>query len=498
MAASNTPNIKEGFKQFDFTEEVIHSFRENNVIPIDFYNKDGQILIHNKVNASPEDINRLKKFEVQGIFYRTEDFDKLGFKSADNRPRMINGREVSYSKVVNADLAVGLARDTTSLLMDLKKAPMQGFHFRAVSKTIDNILTDFTQTKDMENGLLNIIEVMSGAGAPTDSEVITKRTVIAMALKIRGMKALSKADTEIQKTDQMNMMVSCYLCDIGYTQMKMPVHGNLTPEEFNYIKNHPMISYLMIAGVDDVSEKAKANVLNHHRPFRGDGPNNNYPNAKVLIEKLTALQKKYSEDQTKFLIAQDIPKQIKNIMTFTAYDEDVSIISIAGEYSSLTTNQPWRGAFDTMTAMKMIMNNSFFSYNERIVKEFFEYVGVSLCENKSVLSQGDYVITVSADSEKKIHFEICVILEINRTQIRPLLERIGTIQPVFSNIRKLEIAGFNLATLKTDRRRAKYNLETGDPRRVIYIIDPHLKPELFDEVDKNYRQLHPRSGQRTP
>ncbi|MCE9500672.1 MAG: c-di-GMP phosphodiesterase, partial [Leptospira sp.] len=375
-------------------------------------------------------------------------------------------------KVVNADLTVTLARDTTGFLNDLKKAPMQGFQFRAVSKSIDNILTDFSQTKDNENGLLNILDVMSGVGVETDSEVITKRTVIAMALKIRGMKALSKAETEIQKQDQINMMVSCYLCDIGYTQMKMPTHANLTADEFNYIKNHPMISYLMIAGLTDISEKIKANVLSHHRPFRGEGPNNNYPNTKILVEKLTALQKKYSEDPTKSVTAQDIPKQIKNILTFTAYDEDISIISIAGEYSSLTTNQSWRGAFDSMTAMKMILNNSFFSYNERIVKDFFEYVGVSLCENKSVLNKGDYVITVTADSEKKIHFEICVILEINRTQIRPLLERIGNIQPVFSNTKKLEISGFNLATLKTDRRRAKYNLEAGDPRRIIFIIDP--------------------------
>jgi len=489
----NTP-IKDGFKQFDFTEEVIQTFREQNVIPIDFYNRDGQILIHKKDNAVPEDVNRLLKFEAQGIFFRNEDYEKL-FAKQSSRPTHVNGREVSFTKLVNSDLTKDLAKDTRDLLAELKTSPFHGRQFNNVSKSIDNILTDFSNTSDMETGLVNIIEVMTGSGVGIDSEIVTKRTVIGMALKLRGMKAISRTEKEIQKNEQMIMMLSSYLCDIGYSQMKIPEHGNLSAEEYNYIKNHPMVSYLMLAPLEEVDFKIKTNVLNHHRPFKGEGLNNNYPLTKVMVEKLAVLQKKYSEDTAKAQVAADIAKQIKHILTYTAYEEDTSIIAIAGEFAAMTTAKPWRGAMNPMTAMKIILNNSFFTYNEKIVKDFFDYVGHSLCDNKSILNRGDYVITVHSDSEKKVHFEICIIVSINRSQTRPMLERIGTIQPIFSNVKKLEIKDFNISTIKLDRRRAHYNLETGDPRRIVFIIDPELNSALFEEVDQQFRKTKPKTAE---
>ncbi|MBE7412593.1 MAG: c-di-GMP phosphodiesterase [Leptospiraceae bacterium] len=496
MAAPQNTPVKEGYKQFDFTEEVLQTFREQSVIPIDFYNRDGQILIHKKEGASTDDINRLLRFEAQGIFFRNEDYEKL-FSKQSSRPTHVNGREVSFTKLVNVDLTKDLAKDTKNLLGELKTSPFQGRQFANVSKSIDNILTDFSNSNDVETGLVNIIEVMGGTNAGVDSEIITKRTVIGMALKLRGMKAISRAEKEIQKAEQMTMMMSSYLCDIGYSQMKIPEHGNISVEEYNYIKNHPMVSYLMLAPLEEIDTKIKSNVLNHHRPYKGESLNNNYPSAKVIVEKLSVLQKKYSEDSGKAHIARDITQQIKHILTYTGYEEDTGIISIAGEFAAMTTAKPWRDAMDSMTAMKIILNNSFFTYNEKIVKDFFDYVGHSLCDNRSILNRGDYVITAHSDSGKKVHFEICIIVSINRSQTRPMLERIGTIQPIFSNVKKLEIKDFNLTTMKLDRRKARYNLESGDPRRIVFIVDPGLNPILFDEIDQQYRRTNPKNAETT-
>ncbi|PJZ66836.1 c-di-GMP phosphodiesterase [Leptospira wolffii] len=475
-------------QKFDFTEEVIQHFRENRIIPVDFYNKHGQILIHKKDMASGDDISRLQKFEKQGIYFLTSEIAKIhpgsGKKSSSLDP--------SFDKLINAGLTLDMSRGASDILSEIKKFPLNGAHVKEINKSINAVLEDFKSSPNMETGLVNIIEVMNSAGAPVDSEVLTKRTVIAMALKLRSAKAFTKADMEQKKTEQMNLMMASYLADIGYTQMKIPTHANLKPEELEYIKNHPIISYLMIANLPEIEDPVKSVVLNHHRPHRGEGMNNNYPQTKPLVQKLQGYREKYKEDFRKNLLATDIQRQVKNILTNGIPYDDIGILSIAGEFASLTTPQPWRDPMDGLKAMKLILNNSFFAYNEKTLKDFFDHVGLSLCENQPFIKIGDYVIVASQDSNRKVFFEICVIKDSHKNSIRPMLERIGTIRPKFANNGKIRISGFEMDSLHIDRRRAVFNLErNADPRRIIYLVDPGLDPEFFDSLDRVVRETYP-------
>ncbi|PJZ71124.1 c-di-GMP phosphodiesterase [Leptospira perolatii] len=469
-------------QKFDFTEDVIQHFRENRIIPVDFYNKTGQILIHKKDMASGEDISKLLKFEQQGIFFLKSEISKI-------KPGR-KGGDVSFTKLVNTELTSDMAKGASDLLLDIKKYPLNGSHVREISKSIDSILEDFKASPDMETGLVNIIEVMSTAGMPVDSEVLTKRTVVAMAMKVRAAKAFTKADLNQKKSEQVSLMMASYLADIGYTQMKIPTHGNLKTEELEYIKNHPIISYLMVANLNELDESVKSIVLNHHRPHKGEGVNNNYPQTKNLVQKLNFYKDKYKTDYKKSLLVADVQKQLKNVLINNISHEDIGIISIAGEFASLTTQQPWRPPIEALTAMKLILNNSFFAYNEKTLKDFYDHVGLSLCDNQPFIKVGDYVIVASQDSNRKVFFEICAIRESNKNSIRPMLERIGTIQPKFSNNGKIRISGFEPASLKIDRRRAIFNLDrNADPRRIIYLIDPELDPEFYESLDQKARDV---------
>nr|WP_167881616.1 c-di-GMP phosphodiesterase [Leptospira wolffii] len=479
-------------ERFEFNSDVIRQFKENQMIPVDFYNKNGQILIHRKDNASEADINKLQKFELQGIYYLHSERDKVTIRP--EHPDAVNGKKVSYIKLVNPDLTIRLAKDASSLLKELRDYPLNGNHVKNVSKAIDLILEDFSTSQDVELGLVNVIDVMKTAGVETNSEILTKRTVISMAMKLRSLKAMSVKDSENSRAQQLNLMMASYMVDIGKARMKFPIHGDLSAEEFEYVKNHPIVSYLMIANLASIQPQVKTSVLNSHRPYRGEGLNNNYPATAFLIKKLTEYYEKYKEDSTRTVLVEDLQRQLHLLQSNTYGEDDPAIISISGEFASLSTNQEWRAAYKPISAMKLILNNSFFSYNERVVKEFFDFMALSLCENKSVLNPGDYVIVVSTDSQHKVHFETCTIKEINRNQTRPLLERIGTIRPIFSNKGKLKIAGYDHRTFQPDRRKAVFNLaNTVDPRRVIYSIDPELDPRLFDLIDKNYRQTSPKS-----
>ncbi|EMO78335.1 hypothetical protein LEP1GSC127_2082 [Leptospira kirschneri str. 200801925] len=62
-------DAQKDLQKFDFTEEIIQHFKINSVIPVDFYNRNGQILIHKKENADGDDITKLLRFESQGIYF---------------------------------------------------------------------------------------------------------------------------------------------------------------------------------------------------------------------------------------------------------------------------------------------------------------------------------------------------------------------------------------------------------------------------------------------
>ncbi|RHX87648.1 c-di-GMP phosphodiesterase [Leptospira stimsonii] len=483
-------DAQKDLQKFDFTEEIIQHFKINSVIPVDFYNRNGQILIHKKENANGDDITRLLKFESQGIYFLKSEFEKISGGKQASGPNSVNGREVSFTKLVNSELTVDLAKNAAEFLSELKKFPLNGGQVRQLNKSIDGILEDFRSTPDMENGLVNIIEVMSAAGVPMDSEVLTKRTVISMAMKVRAGKAFTKVDMEQKKIDQMNLMMSSYLADVGYTQMKIPIQKDLKTEEFEYIKNHPIISYLMVANMPDLDDNIKTLVLNHHRPHKGEGMNNNYPQPKILVQKLNLYKEKYKDDPKRTVLVADIQKQIRNILTNNLPMDDIGVISIAGEFASLTTRQEWRDAYDPLVAMKLILNNSFFAYNEKTLREFYDHIGLSLCNNQPFIREGDFVIVVTQDSNQKVFFEVCIIREMYKTLIRPMLERIGTIRPNFSNMGKLRISGFDLPSFKLDRRKAIFNLEKNqDPRRIIYVLDAEMDGYLYEELIKQTGEI---------
>jgi hypothetical protein len=487
---SAPPSKRESFSKFEFTQEIIDAFQASKAIPVDFYNKDGQILIHKKEAASPDDFAKLLKFEFQGIYFKTSDADKIFPK--DKVPKSVNGKAVSFTKLLDPERTIEQAKLAESMLDDLKKTAFNANHARSVSKTMDSMFSDFVQNPEFENGLINILEVLSGAGVSKQSELMTKRTIVAMGLKIRSKKALSKSDELANKKEHLQLMTASYLADLGYTKINVPESPSLNPNEYEIIKTHPIISYLMVANSPEIEPPIKKLILHHHRPHRGGGVNNNFPTDQFLLKKLTAFRDKYMAEGGKEVAIQDITKQIADLVNHyssVGVEEDIAYLSLASEYASLTTDQPWREARDSATALKIILNNSFFSYSDKNIRDLFDYVSLSLNNNQSVIHRGDLVITASWDSERKIHFEICRVQEIDRFQTRPLIERVATIRPVFQKENKYLLKEFDMNSFKIDRRRAVYNLMNAvDPRRVVYLIDPDLNAKLFDEIHKRLSQ----------
>jgi hypothetical protein len=93
------------------------------------------------------------------------------------------------------------------------------------------------------------------------------------------------------------------------------------------------------------------------------------------------------------------------------------------------------------------------------------------------------VITASVDSERSVHFDICRVIKVARFQTRPLLERLGTIQPIIKKEKRYRITDFNKETIKVDKRKARFDLEkTVDSTRIIYLVDPEINAPLYESA----------------
>lgn len=467
--------------KFDLSEESLNSFRQNQNIPIDLYNKDGQVVMPKKKNPSEEDFGKLLKFELQGLYFQISDLKKPS--SSANRV----AAEKTAVKVLNKEKTLAFAKQSASLLEELKKEAFSNAQAVTIQHSVSEILDDFISNPDFETGIFNILEILSVAGVSLQSELLTKRTVVAMGMKVRTKKIVNDEDNKPNKKDHLAIMMASYLADVGYSKLEVSENPKLSKEEYLSIQQHPIISYLMTLPAQDITPEIRTLILNHHRPFRGNGINNNYPDQRTVFTRLMAVRDKFTKDVSKTRIVADIESQLRiqesqNIST--NYEEDIAILSLASEYASLTSDQPWRKAFSSSMALKTILNDSFFSYSNKNIRHLLDYVGASLTNNENIINVGSLIITASLDSEKNVHFDICKVIEVERYQTRPKVQRICTIKPIFKKGNKYRIADFDAGEVRMDRRRAIIDLalQASSAQRVIYIIDPEINEPLFEAV----------------
>ncbi|MCZ8157400.1 MAG: c-di-GMP phosphodiesterase [Leptospira sp.] len=467
--------------QFEFSEDSLNTFRKNKFISIDLYDKDGKIIMPKKRNPTEDDFGKLLKIELQGAYYLSTDSKKLRVGSDESDPKNV--------KLFDAEKTTEFAKQTANLLNDLRKETFSLDHSARVQKSMNAVLDDFTSNPVFEHGLFNILEILNVAGVPLESELMTKRTIVAMGMKVRTKKIVADEDKKPNKKDHLAIMTASFLADIGYAKLNLTEGPNLSKDEYTLIQQHPTLSYLMTLSASDIPTEIRTLVLNHHRPFRGNGINNNFPDTKNVFNRLMLVRDKFAKDVSKKQIIEDIEAQLRiqeSNASSVNFEEDIAILSLASEYASLTSNQPWREAYKSATALKIIVNDSFFSYSNKNIRHLLDYLGASLTNNENIINLGDFVITVSVDSEKRGHFDICKVVGLDRYQTRPKIQRICTIKPIFKRGLKYYIEDFDKTDIKMDRRRAVTDLasQTSSTQRIIYIIDPDLNEPLFDLATK--------------
>ena len=469
-------------KKFDFSEEAIKRFREKCSIPVDFYNKRGQILIHKKDEASQTDIDRVMRFVEQGIYYKSEDEIKI---KASPRKKEEPIPELSDAKLLSKEHALSMSRANAEMLEVLRVSSLGMNTLKKSSSVLDKVFTDFKSQPDAMNGILNIVELCEDLDTNYLSKVMVKLAAVAMAMKTRGMQTLGQTDYKNMLESVSALMLSAFLCDISYLRMKIPTGKRLSIQEYEYIQQHPIISYLMISHNRSLDPRVKHNVLLHHHPIRAAQLSNNYPSMQTIKNKLQALQEQYRNKSKHEEIVEDIEEQLGLLDKNITYDEDVNILSIASVFASLSSDMPWRKALEPVQAIRRLINKSIFNHTYRITREFLDYSAMNLCHNKRIIEEGSYLLNlVQSDERNMLRYEVSQVESISRFQSRPGLRRIGILMPKIEKCPQLQITSLNLESFQRDPRNAYYDLGLDKSRQIAYLIDPIEDKEAYEKFSK--------------
>jgi hypothetical protein len=465
---------------FDFSDEFLERLRELKEIPVHFYNREGQILIFKKKDVTDLEIDRLVRFRRQGIYYDNRDEETIEdlFGETDETREIPEG--LTDTKLISEKYTDILTRETEGILESIRKLSVQSKQMEGATKQIEEFFTAFAGQEDAMTGLVNILEVMRSRNTVFDVELSVKRTVVAMALKTRGMHAAAKFKEGQQiKKNITSLMLSSLLCDIGYYKMNIPKNAEISSEQMQYIRKHPFLSYLMVAHEPALDAQVKHGILTHHRPRPDDRNDNNYPVLKPLMNRLEELHSSFSKQTGKKHIARDIQYQLGLFRENRPYRENANVLAVSSEFASLTSDVPWRKALSAEEAVKAIINNSYFTYTDRIIHEFLDYVAISLCDNHKILKEGDFIVIAAGQHGGNEIFEACQIETIGRFQSRPGVRRIATVAPIFTREPRFGIKGFEIKSLKLDPRKAHFELTVDGSRRIVFYVDPVRHSDFY-------------------
>lgn len=237
--------------------------------------EDDEIIVSDgNVEASPETVKKIEELTVK---------DRVKVKLSESvKKRVAEGMAYLYSNTNSPDLA----KETKSIAGELMKAISDN----------DALAVDV--------GMLKVSD-----------EYTFKHSVDVATMAMVVAKKYGLSESEVY-----DIGVAGLLHDIGKSKIPNEVlnkPGKLTDEEFEQMKQHPILGYNIIKNNKDLNNTIKLAVLQHHEKINGKG----YPIG-VDSEKITPFAK---------------------------------ILAVVDIYDALVTERPYKKGFSQRDAVEMIM-----------------------------------------------------------------------------------------------------------------------------------------------
>lgn len=466
-------------QKYDFNDDVTEEIKKSGHIPIDFYNSQGQKIIERKEHASPHEIQRFSNFIMRGVYFREEDMELLKKKKRkENAPDGFTN-----TKLITKQLTENLGHEVSNVFDELRTTTFNSVHSNAIRNQVNTFVDEFRSQPEVMQGMINISDLLGQLKFGNDVKVAMKRAVVALSLKTRGMdKSGRSRASNLQSVGE--LMVASLLAQIGKGRIKLPESFGLEIKDREQVQKYPLFSYLTVAHESSLSTNTKHFILTHRRPMGGDkGLNNNYPGKKWLLLTLKNMAEKMAE-QGKVEIARDMSNQLRLFFQSSMSTVDSAIISLATDFASLTADTGWRVAFEPLKATEIILNESIYSYPPALVREFLDYVAISLAGNEKLIKEQNFVIVKesSADDER---YEVAMIARENLHQSRPVINRVASVSIKPSRRKDGKILPYIIPqSLKPEPRHVKVDLSRDISRDIVYYVTHENQPELMQRILK--------------
>ncbi|MDD4504474.1 MAG: HD-GYP domain-containing protein [Clostridiaceae bacterium] len=299
-----------------------------------------------KIHTNNVDKVRIKLTENDGL-YAAEEEDEI--KSIYDSKKIINFREKYAAKV----------DEVTHIIKEIGRGA--AVDVQSVCQISRHIIKEFSTVSDVIN-YLHLARPLDDYTYSHSLNVSLMSIIIAKWLK------LSKEETD-------EIATSGLLHDIGKTRISEKLllkPGKLTVEEFDEIKKHTVLGYMMMDNIKDATINMKYSVLMHHEKIDGSG----YPIG-VYDDKIPLFPK---------------------------------IIAIADIYDAMTSNRSYRNRMCPFEVIKNFEMQTFGKLDTRVLTVFLKNIANSYINDFVELNTG----------------EICEIVFINSNRIWQPIVRFGS------------------------------------------------------------------------
>jgi putative nucleotidyltransferase with HDIG domain len=321
----------------------------------DLYNSAGAIILIkdaileqwqiDKIHLNNIDKVRIKLTENDGLYIKKDEDDIKSVYNSDN----IRSFRAKYETKVD---------EVTHIIKEIGRGAAVDVH--AVSQISRHIIREFSTISDVIN-YLHLVR-------PLDDYTYSHSLNVSL-MSIIIAKWLNLSESEIDE-----IATAGLLHDIGKTRISENLllkPGKLTAEEFEEIKKHTVLGYMMMDNITDATLNMKYSVLMHHEKIDGSG----YP--------------------------------------IGATDEEIplfpKIIAIADIYDAMTSNRSYRNRMCPFEVIKNFEMQTFGKLDTKVLTVFLKNIANSYMSDFVELNSG----------------EICEIVFINPNRIWQPIVRFG-------------------------------------------------------------------------
>ncbi len=293
---------------------------------------EGQVLLNAGVEIKPQYLVYLKNMGIHALYVQDDRLDDVEVLDVVSEETRLEARFLV--KEIMKEVQSGAYKKGLTI------------YEKQITRTVSMIVMELLENKDMVIQLMDI-------RAQEDY-------LFAHSVNVCIMATLIAAKINFSKEMLKQLATGCLLHDLGLISIPKNVlnkKGCLTRDEFETVKNHPVYGYELFKKSPIFSARAGMVILQHHERFQGQG----YPHG-LRGDKIN-------------LLAQ--------------------IAAVADVYDALTSERPYRKAFQPHEATEMLMSYGNDLFELEILKLFLQNIAAFPLGTHVQLSNGESGLVVA-------------------------------------------------------------------------------------------------------